>query len=133
MHPLRVRWAEIDVQGIVFNAHYLMYMDVGVTEYFRFLSDGNPASLQTITSNMYVVKTAIDFHSSAKFDDLIDVGVRTARFGKSSTALTFEIYRAQEHLITGNSTYVYAPASQSAPIPQSFRDLVLARELVAPQ
>ena len=33
--PLRVRWAEVDKQGVVFNAHYLLYCDVCVTEYWR--------------------------------------------------------------------------------------------------
>src|SRR5262245_22519326 len=33
VHRLRVRWAEVDRQGIVFNGHYLTYFDVGVTEY----------------------------------------------------------------------------------------------------
>ena len=26
-HRLRVRWVEVDMQKIVFNAHYLMYFD----------------------------------------------------------------------------------------------------------
>ena len=34
-HSLRVRWAEVDKQDIVFNGHYLTYFDVGVTEYYR--------------------------------------------------------------------------------------------------
>ena len=33
--PLRVRWAEVDPQSIVFNAHYLTYCDICVTEYWR--------------------------------------------------------------------------------------------------
>ena len=36
-HPLRVRWAEVDPQSIVFNGHYLTYADVAITEYFRAL------------------------------------------------------------------------------------------------
>ncbi|MGO4610753.1 acyl-CoA thioesterase, partial [Variovorax sp. 2RAF20] len=35
--PLRVRWAEVDPQSIVFNAHYLTYCDICVTEYWRAL------------------------------------------------------------------------------------------------
>ena len=34
-HSLRVRYAEVDSQGIVFNANYLNYLDVAITEYFR--------------------------------------------------------------------------------------------------
>ncbi len=36
--PLRVRFAETDMQGIVFNGNYLNYTDTAVTEYFRHLS-----------------------------------------------------------------------------------------------
>ena len=34
-HSLRVRWAEVEPQNIVFNANYLMYFDAGITEYWR--------------------------------------------------------------------------------------------------
>ena len=40
VHRLRVRWAEADMQGVVFNAHYLAWFDIGVTEYFRAVSGG---------------------------------------------------------------------------------------------
>ncbi|HSC71381.1 MAG TPA: acyl-CoA thioesterase, partial [Candidatus Methylomirabilis sp.] len=33
--PIRVRYSEIDVQGIVYNSRYLEYVDVALTEYFR--------------------------------------------------------------------------------------------------
>ena len=31
MHRLRVRWAEVDMQQIVFNAHYLLYIDYAMS------------------------------------------------------------------------------------------------------
>ena len=34
-HRLRVRWAEVDMQKIVFNAHYLMYFDTAIADYWR--------------------------------------------------------------------------------------------------
>ena len=34
LEPLRVRWAEVDMQGIVFNGHYLMYVDTALAEYY---------------------------------------------------------------------------------------------------
>ena len=37
-HRLRVRWAEVDMQKIVFNAHYLMYIDTAVSDYWRALA-----------------------------------------------------------------------------------------------
>ena len=44
-HRMRVRWAEVDKQGIVFNGHYLMYFDVAITEYYRALGYPYPEGL----------------------------------------------------------------------------------------
>ena len=38
--PKRMHYHEVDMQNIVFNANYLMYADVGITEYFRALGGG---------------------------------------------------------------------------------------------
>ena len=43
--PLRVRWAEVDLQGVVFNGHYLAYCDVCVTEYWRAIGMTYPGGL----------------------------------------------------------------------------------------
>ena len=32
---LRVRWAEVDMQKIVFNGHYLMYFDTAISGWWR--------------------------------------------------------------------------------------------------
>jgi YbgC/YbaW family acyl-CoA thioester hydrolase len=37
-HRLRVRWAEVDMQKIVFNGHYLMYIDTAMSDYWRALA-----------------------------------------------------------------------------------------------
>jgi acyl-CoA thioester hydrolase len=133
IHPLRVRWAEADLQGVVFNANYLLYMDVAVTEYWRHLSGNNPANLRHVVENIYVVRTTIDFHGSAKYDDLLEVGVRAQRLGNSSMLFVFEIYREASLLITGNITYVHAKDGKSAPLADTFKALVIAHEVVKPE
>ena len=46
-HRLRVRWAEVDRQDIVFNGHYLTYFDLAMTEYLRAMGFPYPAGLLT--------------------------------------------------------------------------------------
>ena len=46
-YPLRVRYSEVDCQGVVFNANYLMYFDTTITEYFRALGYDQPADAKT--------------------------------------------------------------------------------------
>lgn len=68
---IRVRYAETDAQGIAFNANYLTWCDVAVTEYFR--SCGKPYAefVKTSGFDFHVVHAEIDFKQPARFDELI--------------------------------------------------------------
>lgn len=122
-HRLRVRWAEVDRQGIVFNGHYLLYFDVGITEYWRASGLRYPEDLVSQGSDLYVVKATVEYHRSAEYDDEIDVCVRVARIGRSSMQFGLEIHRGEVHLVSGEVVYVNAdPATrQSASVPEFLR------------
>lgn len=137
-HRLRVRWAEVDMQSIVFNANYLLYFDVALTEYWRDLGRTLPNLQDIFLIHTYVVKSTLDFHGSARFDDEIDICVRTTRLGSSSMKVGFEIHREQaggqtDHLISGESVYVFAPESKAAPLPVEIRALIQGYEKTTPE
>lgn len=133
-HLLRVRWAEVDRQGIVFNGHYLTYFDIGVTEYWRAIGYPYPDGLAKHGSDLYVVKATIEYHASAVYDDMLDIGMRCARIGRSSMRFLPEIYRGEELLVSGELVYVNAdPATkQSAPVPEFLREAIVAFERIPP-
>ena len=82
--PLRVRWAEVDLQGVVFNGHYLTYCDVCVTEYWRAIGMIYPAAFLEIGSDLFVRKATLEYHAAALFDDELELCGRTARLGTTS-------------------------------------------------
>lgn len=131
-HQLRVRWAEADMQGIVFNGHYLTYADVGITEYFRALRDANPHA-DIAGSDFFAVRTLLDYQAPARFDDLLDIHVRIARLGNSSLQFAIGIYREQELLVKGEITYVNADMEtrRPKPIAREFRAAVQSFETTA--
>ena len=133
-HRLRVRWAEVDMQKIVFNAHYLMYFDTAITDYWRSLAMPYAASMERLGGDLYVVKATVEFHASAHADEQIDVALRCSRIGNSSLTFTGAIFRGDEHLISGEIVYVFAdPATQtSKPVPQALRALLEAYEAGQP-
>jgi acyl-CoA thioester hydrolase len=132
-YPLRVRWAEADLQGVVFNANYLLYMDVAVTEYWRHITNDKPETIRQDIERLYVVRSTIDFHQSARYDDLLDIGVRALRLGNSSMLFQFEIYRGDDHLITGQLTYVHAIDGKGSTLPLTLTHLILQHEKTAPE
>jgi len=129
-HRLRVRWAEVDMQKIVFNAHYLMYFDTAIADYWRALALPYQAAMDQLEGDLYVVKATVEFHASARVDDQIEVAMKCSRIGNSSMTFTGAIFRGEQHLISGDIVYVFAdPATQtSKPVPRALREIVLGYE-----
>jgi YbgC/YbaW family acyl-CoA thioester hydrolase len=125
-HRLRVRWAEVDMQKIVFNAHYLMYFDTAVADYWRALALPYEEAMHQLQGDLYVKKATVEFHASARMDDQLDIGLRCSRIGTSSMVFQGAIFRGEQLLITGELVYVFAdPATQtSRPVPQDLRDIL---------
>jgi acyl-CoA thioester hydrolase len=132
--PLRIRWAEVDKQGIVFNGHYLAYFDIGVTEYWRALGFPYPEGLVSQGSDLYVKKASVEYHASAEFDDVVDIAVRVARIGNSSMQFLLEIYRGDTLLVNGELVYVNAdPVTRKAvTVPKILRDAINTLENLQP-
>lgn len=125
-HRLRVRWAEVDLQKIVFNSHYLMYMDTALTEYWRALALPYEESLHRLDGDLYVKKSTLEFSASARGEDLLDIGFKCARIGKSSLQFDGAVFCGTRFLVGCELIYVFAnPATQtSKPVPQALRDVI---------
>jgi acyl-CoA thioester hydrolase len=134
-HRLRVRWAEVDRQGIVFNGNYLLYFDVGITEYWRAIGCPYPDALLSHGCDMFVKKAGVEYHAPAGYDDVLEVCARVARVGRSSLRFLLEIHRGAEHLVSGEIVYVNGdPATRkSAPLPQFLREAILQFERTRPE
>jgi len=133
-HLLRVRWAECDMQGIVFNPHYMMYFDVAFTEYFRALGLPYPEAFLAEGVDNFMVASAVNYRDAARFDDEIDIGVRTAYFGTTSFRMAFSARRAGAVLVEGTATYVIGDRATRAPkaLPARLITAVETFERVAP-
>lgn len=134
-HRLRVRWAEVDMQRIVFNGHYLTYIDAAVADYWRAIGLPYPEGyVERYGSDLFLRKATVEYLGSAHYDDLLDVQCRTAKLGRSSMTFLFEIWRGTDLLVTAELVYVNAvPRSKtSAPLPEDVRQRVLGYERLAP-
>jgi len=127
---LRVRWAEIDAQQIVFNGHYLMYFDTALAGYWRALALPYAQTMQYLGGDLYMRKASVEYHASARYDDVLEVGMRCGRIGNSSIVFHGSVLRGDERLVDGELVYVFAdPASQtSKPVPQELREVLQSFE-----
>ena len=133
-YPLRVRWAEVDLQKVVFNAHYLLYFDIAFTEYWRACELPDALTQHQQGKELFVKRANLEYHAPALYDDALNIGVRCSRLGNSSMNLLFEIYRAQECLVSGELLYIYADplAKKGVSLPPEWRKRLKEMERLAP-
>lgn len=134
-HTTRVRYAEVDAQGVVFNAHWLTYADDATTRWFEHLGY-DPATLWTGADapfDIMVRASSLDFTGAAHFDEEVALDVAPVRIGTTSFDLRYAARVGDRPAVTITTTYVVVvPGEQrSQPIPADLR-AHLDRELVVP-
>jgi acyl-CoA thioester hydrolase len=100
VHELRVRYGECDPQGIVFNANYLAYFDIAATELWR-EAFGSWQHMVDRGIDVVVGEANVRFRAPARFDDVLALRARIARFGTTSMTTEIEIARDGELLVDG--------------------------------
>jgi acyl-CoA thioester hydrolase len=122
----------VDWQGIVHNGNYLLYCEVGRIEYLK--SVGATVDMQSIngSSKVVLVRNEIDYKSSARFDDLLNVYTRTSFIRNTSFAMESLIELAGTgELIAANVAYhVWLDPATGTPVTigNDFRKLIQAFE-----
>lgn len=134
VHALRVRWAEVDRQDVVFNGHYFFYFDVAVAEYWRAIGFRYPEDIERFGSDIYAVKASAEYHGSATYDQVLEIGCRVGRIGHSSLQFLFGVWRGAEHITSGELVYVNADlrTKKSALWPKAIKEAILAFERTPP-
>ena len=134
-HPLRVRWSEVDRQGIVFNPHYFTYADIAWTEYLRAVGCPYPEGLLALGSDLFAVHAEADYIGSAEYDDELTLAARVPYIGQSSMRTLTAIFRGEQLLTEVRMTYVNAALEgrEARPLPPQLVDAILGFERIAPE
>jgi acyl-CoA thioester hydrolase len=126
-HRFRVRYSEVDPQGVVFNSRYLEYADFAIVEYWRamHLGPGDPD-----WPECHVGTATVRYVKPIRMDELIDAHVRVSRFGTASMSWAIELHGAGGDDLRAAIELIYVhvdlESGRSRPLPESFKARVLA-------
>jgi acyl-CoA thioester hydrolase len=123
-HRLRVRYAECDQQGVVFNAHYLAYFDTNMTELWRAAFGGYGVMLER-GLDMVVAEAQLRFRAPARFDDELILEVAVSRLGTTSMVTDHRISHesTSAEVVRGSLRHVFVDPHtlEKTPIPDWLR------------
>ena len=125
VHHIRPRYAEVDAQGVVFNAHWLTYFDESQTRFFEALGL-DPKVTFFSTFDVMVVKAVLEWEGPAGFDEDVAIAVRIPRLGTSSFDIEYTATCNGDAACVGVITYVsVTPGTHDpTPIPEDVRRLL---------
>jgi acyl-CoA thioester hydrolase len=125
-HRLRVRYNESDAQGAVFNANYLVYFDVAITELWREAFGSYEAALQEWGLDLVVGEATVRYMKPARFDDELDVDATVEQLGTTSLTIRFDVHRGDDAIAEGRSRYVFVDLDSGAKhkIPDDVRSVL---------
>ncbi|HEX6391091.1 MAG TPA: thioesterase family protein [Solirubrobacteraceae bacterium] len=120
-HTLRVRYNECDPQGIVFNANYLTFLDLTVTELWRERVGGYQHFVEETGTDIVVAEASLRFRAAARFDDEIAITLHPELTSESSITTQFTIERDGTRLIEGTIRHVCVDAQALTKVPAPAR------------
>jgi acyl-CoA thioester hydrolase len=124
---LRVRFAECDMQGHVFNAHYLMYFDLAHTEALRSASGLTyPELVQVHGVDFVVAESGVRHHAPARYDDLLEIAVTFEAPTTTSLTSRFAIACETNTIASGFLRHVCVDSKtfKKTPWPDAFREVL---------
>jgi acyl-CoA thioester hydrolase len=123
-HRLRVRYGECDPQGVVFNAHYLAFADLTLTELWRAAVPGGYAAMVRDGVDMVVAEARVRFLAPARFDDELEVEAAVTRLGTTGMSSTYRLARGEESVaeVELRHVFVHADGSGTRAIPDAVRE-----------
>jgi acyl-CoA thioester hydrolase len=122
VHRVRPLYAEVDAQGVVFNAHWLTYFDEACTRWFEAMGF-EPKESFFRDFDMMLVKAVLEWQGPAGFDDVVDIAVGTARLGDASFDVRYTATIEERPVCVGTVTYVSVKPGTHEPtsVPDALR------------
>jgi acyl-CoA thioester hydrolase len=126
---VRVRYAETDQMGVAYHANYLIWCEVGRTDYIRTLGV-TYAEMEAQGVKLAVADAQVRFHASAKYDDVVRIETRLAGVRSRMVTFAYDLSRlgadgAPERLATASTSLVSLDDSgKPIALPTAFRELL---------
>lgn len=131
-HRLRVRYSDCDPQGVLFNANYLTYFDIAITELWR-EAIGSYSAMTAEGVDMVVAEASVTYRAPVAFDEEVDLTVEVVRLGTTALTTRLGVRRDGEVAAEGQMRHVFVSVGdgRKTEIPAAVREALAAYE-VAP-
>jgi acyl-CoA thioester hydrolase len=132
---LRVRYAETDQMGVAYYAHYLVWCEIGRTDYIRSSGMTYRQMEDEAGITLAVAEASVRYKAPARYDDLVRVETTLTELGSRTMTFEYVITNADTgtRLATGRTVLVSLDDAQRVvALPRHVRDLLERHARLSP-
>ena len=121
-YNFRIRYSEVDAQKIVYNSHYLTFLDVSIFEFFDAIGFNQEEYIKETNNEFHTVKAVVEYKAPATLGDTIEVLTRIKKIGNSSIIFQQEIYLHESDKLLATGEIVWVNTNQEEMVPTTVPD-----------
>ena len=122
---VRVRYAETDRMGVVYYANYLVWFEVGRTEWLR-TTGWSYREMEHDGISLPVIEVQCEYVQPARYDDEIEIRTRAAILTPVRIRFDYEVVRTTDEIVSAVGHTVHAaldPSGRPCRLPVRVREL----------
>ena len=121
-YNFRIRYSEVDAQKIVYNSHYLTFLDVSIFEFFDAIGFNQEKYIKETNNEFHTVRAVVEYKAPATLGDTIEVLTRIKKIGNSSITFQQEIYLHESDKLLATGEIVWVNTNQKEMFPTTVPD-----------
>ena len=121
-YNFRIRYSEVDAQKIVYNSHYLTFLDVSIFEFFDAIGFNQEEYIKETNNEFHTVRAVVEYKAPATLGDTIETLTRIKKIGNSSITFQQEIYLNESDKLLATGEIVWVNTNQEDMVPTTVPD-----------
>ena len=121
-YNFRIRYSEVDAQKIVYNSHYLTFLDVSIFEFFDAIGFNQEEYIKETNNEFHTVRAVVEYKAPATLGDTIEVLTRIKKIGNSSITFQQEVYLHESDKLLATGEIVWVNTNQEEMVPTTVPD-----------
>jgi len=125
LSDVRVRYSETDKMGVVYHTHYLVWFEIGRTEFLR-AQGSSYREMEARDLFMPVLECYCRFRRSARYDDKVRIETRCRRVQRARLRFDHQVIRVDDEMMLAEGYTVHV-ATDAAGAPRRLPPEIVRR------
>ncbi|MGC2235210.1 MAG: thioesterase family protein [Pyrinomonadaceae bacterium] len=128
---IRVRYAETDKMGIVHHSNYLIWFELGRSDFCRARGFSYKDMEEKDNALMVVAESYVRYKSPAYYEDVLIVRTQVGEVRSRSIRFIYEVFRAADETLVAEGETLHLVTDENKKVrtlPESYKEMLLTEE-----